>query len=324
MLIISFSCMYIDIHNISMHIVKKQDQIYRRTTKFIKLFTIVAAIVIVLNGIAMYNYMFKSQLEGEKLLTRVANQKTLRDNEVSNKNVHKKRINKSLNSDLMPLQNNHVQNIHSHHKRKLLSKLLNATVKKGDYPADIFTKAEKQSGYIVFHIIGVFYMFLGLAIVCDEFFVPALHVISKSLKISDDVAGATFMAAGGSAPEFFTSLFGAFFSESNVGFGTIVGSAVFNVLFVIGMCAIFSKILLNLTWWPLLRDSVFYIIALALLIVFFRDQYIDWWESLSLFLVYGLYVSFMFFNTKLERGVKNMLSRRLSVTPLESEKSTQV
>jgi sodium/potassium/calcium exchanger 2 len=50
-------------------------------------------------------------------------------------------------------------------------------------------------------------MFIALAIVCDEFFVPTLSVIIERLKITEDVAGATFMAAGGSAPELFTSLF---------------------------------------------------------------------------------------------------------------------
>ena len=60
--------------------------------------------------------------------------------------------------------------------------------------------------------------------------------------MSDDVAGATFMAAGGSAPELFTSLFGVFIARSSVGIGTIVGSAVFNILFVIGCCAIFAKV----------------------------------------------------------------------------------
>ena len=43
-------------------------------------------------------------------------------------------------------------------------------------------------------------MFVALAIVCDEFFVPALDVIIEVLGCSEDVAGATFMAAGGSAP----------------------------------------------------------------------------------------------------------------------------
>ena len=55
-----------------------------------------------------------------------------------------------------------------------------------------------------------------------------------SLGISEDVAGATFMAAGGSAPELFTSMIGVFIAFSDVGIGTIVGSAVFNILFVIG------------------------------------------------------------------------------------------
>jgi len=69
------------------------------------------------------------------------------------------------------------------------------------FPPDLFTLAQRKSGAIVFHICGVVYMFVALAIVCDEFFVPALEVIIEKLDIPDDVAGATFMAAGGSAPE---------------------------------------------------------------------------------------------------------------------------
>ena len=46
-------------------------------------------------------------------------------------------------------------------------------------------------------------------------------------KDKPDVAGDTFMAAGGSAPELFTSLIGACITENDVSFGTIVGSAVF-------------------------------------------------------------------------------------------------
>jgi hypothetical protein len=61
------------------------------------------------------------------------------------------------------------------------------------------------------------------------------------LGISPDVAGATFMAAGGSAPELFTSVIGIFFAKNDVGIGTIVGSAVFNILFVIAACAFAAK-----------------------------------------------------------------------------------
>lgn len=60
--------------------------------------------------------------------------------------------------------------------------------------------------------------------VCDDFFVPSLEVIVEKLKLSEDVAGATFMAAGSSAPELFTSLMGVA-QETDVGVGTIVGYA---------------------------------------------------------------------------------------------------
>uniref|UniRef100_H3DPW3 Solute carrier family 24 member 2 n=1 Tax=Tetraodon nigroviridis TaxID=99883 RepID=H3DPW3_TETNG len=173
----------------------------------------------------------------------------------------------------------------------------------GDYPTDLFTIEERRQGYVVLHMFGMLYMFIALAIVCDEFFVPALTVITEKLEISDDVAGATFMAAGGSAPELFTSVIGVFISHSNVGIGTIVGSAVFNILFVIGMCALFSKEVLHLTWWPLFRDVSFYIIGLLMLIYFFLDNQIMLTESAQL-VTYCCYVTFMKFNSKVERFIK--------------------
>ncbi|XP_071345628.1 sodium/potassium/calcium exchanger 1-like [Trachinotus anak] len=190
--------------------------------------------------------------------------------------------------------------------------------RKGDYPEDIFSVEQRQQGWVVLHIIGMTYMFVALAIVCDEFFVPALEVITVSLEISDDVAGATFMAAGGSAPELFTSLIGVFISHSNVGIGTIVGSAVFNILFVIGMCAIFSREMLHLTWWPLFRDVTFYILDLIMLIIFFLDNMILWWESILLVLGYVSYVSFMKFNSQIEQAVKSQLNKHMSIVKVWS------
>ncbi|XP_051934550.1 sodium/potassium/calcium exchanger 2-like isoform X2 [Hippocampus zosterae] len=179
----------------------------------------------------------------------------------------------------------------------------------GEYPPDLFDLQQKRRGAVILHMFGMIYMFIALAIVCDEFFVPALTVITEKLTISDDVAGATFMAAGGSAPELFTSIIGVFISHSNVGIGTIVGSAVFNILFVIGMCAIFSKEILNLTWWPLFRDVSFYILDLILLIVFFLDNFISVWESITLLSGYAAYVIFMKFNSNVEGFVKNCMNK---------------
>lgn len=145
---------------------------------------------------------------------------------------------------------------------------------------------------VILHLMGLIYMFVALAIVCDEFFVPSLAVLTEKLAISDDVAGewmrerrwrntlqslgATFMAAGGSAPEFFTSVIGVFIAQNNVGIGTIVGglwlvcaiirlytvdnlgSATFNILCVLACCTLFSTTVLKLTWWPLFRWEIIY------------------------------------------------------------------
>ncbi|XP_077424911.1 sodium/potassium/calcium exchanger 1-like isoform X1 [Vanacampus margaritifer] len=195
---------------------------------------------------------------------------------------------------------------------------------KGEYPEDIFSVEERRRGWVVLHISGMMYMFVSLAIVCDEFFVPALGVIIDKFEISDDVAGATFMAAGGSAPELFTSLIGVFIAHSNVGIGTIVGSAVFNILFVIGMCALFSREVLHLTWWPLFRDVSFYIVDLILLIIFFLDNVIMWWESLMLVASYTLYVTFMKFNGQIEHVFKAQLYKHKSIVQIITDEELEV
>ncbi|CAN8005387.1 unnamed protein product, partial [Ixodes hexagonus] len=185
----------------------------------------------------------------------------------------------------------------------------NDTEKRAQFPKDIFNEDQRRKGAVILHVMGMVYMFVALAIVCDEFFIPALDVIIIKMNISEDVAGATFMAAGGSAPELFTSVIGVFISFDDVGIGTIVGSAVFNILFVISMCAIFSKSVLQLTWWPLFRDVTFYSVILIVLMHFFNDSIIYWWEALVLLLCYVAYVTFMKFNEPLEKMIKKLLNR---------------
>lgn len=63
------------------------------------------------------------------------------------------------------------------------------------FPPDLFSEDQLRKGAIIFHIIGMIYMFVALAIVCDEFFIPSLDVITEKLDISEDVAGATFMVS---------------------------------------------------------------------------------------------------------------------------------
>ena len=199
---------------------------------------------------------------------------------------------------------------------------------KSDFPEDAFSDNDLKNGAVILHVVGIVYMFSGLAIVCDEFFVPALGVITEKLGLTEDVAGATFMAAGGSAPELFTSLVGTLVLEGDVGIGTIVGSAVFNILFVIGMCSFFSRGILTLTWWPLFRDICFYTVSLIMLICFFLDGGLHWWEALIMFCWYIAYVTFMKYNLQVEAWFKHLIGKCCNTTlepahvPHERRKST--
>ncbi|XP_005986659.1 sodium/potassium/calcium exchanger 4 [Latimeria chalumnae] len=144
-------------------------------------------------------------------------------------------------------------------------------------------------------------MFYGLAIVCDDFFVTSLEKICEKLHLSEDVAGATFMAAGSSTPELFASVIGVFITHGDVGVGTIVGSAVFNILCIIGVCGIFAGQVVHLTWWSLFRDSLYYTVSVIALIIFIKDERIVWWEALVLIIMYIIYILIMKFNMKMQK-----------------------
>ncbi len=141
----------------------------------------------------------------------------------------------------------------------------------------------------LFYIISLLFLFYILAKICDEYFVKSLDMISNKFKLPEDVAGATFMAIGTSAPEFFTSVIALTkVGSENIGAGTIVGSAIFNILVIVGGAAIVSTAFLS--WRPVLRDMLFYSIAIVILLFTFRDGVINMAEAFSYLVAYGFYI----------------------------------
>ena len=57
------------------------------------------------------------------------------------------------------------------------------------FPKGIFNQTQRLEGAVIVHFLVAFYMFVGLAIVCDEYFVPSLSSICKFLNLKEDVAG---------------------------------------------------------------------------------------------------------------------------------------
>ncbi|XP_052863771.1 probable sodium/potassium/calcium exchanger CG1090 [Anopheles cruzii] len=169
------------------------------------------------------------------------------------------------------------------------------------FPEPLMGPNVRKHGGLILHVLVAIFTFLGLAIVCDDYFVSSLDRICEELKLSPDVAGATFMAAGSSAPELATVVIGVFFAKDDIGISGVIGSAVFNIMFVISVCALSSGTVLQLNWWPLVRDCTFYTISiLVMLIVIFNDV-ISWPEALVMMLFYVVYCVALHFNTPLEK-----------------------
>ncbi len=143
---------------------------------------------------------------------------------------------------------------------------------------------------VVLHIVFLLFLFWVLALVCDVVFVPALEKIARRLKMSAEFAGATLMAVGSSAPELFTSIFALtkWWDAISMWAGTIVGSALFNILVIIGATAMVSKI--KLSWKPVIRDLWMYIVAIVLLLFTFMDWQIVLWEVILYVAFYIIYI----------------------------------
>ncbi len=143
--------------------------------------------------------------------------------------------------------------------------------------------------FALFLLAASFYL---LAVITEEFFVPSIDAIAQRLKMGSDAAGATLLAMGSSAPEFFTAFFAitglAGSGHGDVGAGTIVGSAIFNVLVIVGASAMFRAV--KLQWQPVIRDQIFYSITIIMLLVAFMDGKIVLYEAIVFVLMYIVYV----------------------------------
>eukprot|EP00560_Eucampia_antarctica_P007356 CAMPEP_0197828358 /NCGR_PEP_ID=MMETSP1437-20131217/4936_1 /TAXON_ID=49252 ORGANISM="Eucampia antarctica, Strain CCMP1452" /NCGR_SAMPLE_ID=MMETSP1437 /ASSEMBLY_ACC=CAM_ASM_001096 /LENGTH=329 /DNA_ID=CAMNT_0043429537 /DNA_START=38 /DNA_END=1024 /DNA_ORIENTATION=+ len=140
--------------------------------------------------------------------------------------------------------------------------------------------------------------------VTEERFVPALNVIATYFNIPDDVAGATLMAAGASAPELFSSLVALFVTHSALGLGTIVGSEVFNQLVICAGCVLTAtdgKLKLNKQ--IVAREVFFYALSITVFLYALSDRrpavtdttgvnhiYVSFTKASALFGVYIAYV----------------------------------
>ena len=134
-----------------------------------------------------------------------------------------------------------------------------------------------------------------LAIITDEYFIVSLDQISRRLNLPSTVAGASLMAMGSSAPELaiaIIALFSAGGAHSDIGIGTIVGSAVFNILIITGASAIVRPA--RVSWPSAVRDMTMYVACIILLLFAISDGTVSLPETLGFLGLYAIYLMILF------------------------------
>jgi K+-dependent Na+/Ca+ exchanger-like protein len=139
-------------------------------------------------------------------------------------------------------------------------------------------------------IVALIISFYLLAEISDRYFVVSLDRISDKLGMSHDMAGATLMAIGSSAPELFVAIIAIFKpgGHAEIGIGTIVGSALFNLLVIVGAVGIVKKS--TLAWQPVVRDLGFYVLSIAILFYVLINGSVSIWEAASFLVLYAVYI----------------------------------
>jgi len=111
--------------------------------------------------------------------------------------------------------------------------------------------------------------------------------ISKEAGISEWVIGATVIAIGTSLPELATSLVATVKKQYNIGVGTIIGSNIFNLLFVLGITSMLFPLAFQKNWF----DVIIMIAASFMMIAFMKTGWsISRKEGSILFALYIFYI----------------------------------
>lgn len=113
--------------------------------------------------------------------------------------------------------------------------------------------------------------------------------IAVAFNISNKIIGLTIIAAGTSLPELMTSVVAAFKKKSDIAIGNVIGSNIFNLLFVLPISVMVNPIEYNGTFDV---DILVLLTGTALLLLAMitgKRKKLDRWEAIIILLLFCLY-----------------------------------
>ncbi len=133
-------------------------------------------------------------------------------------------------------------------------------------------------GFIVTGIVGL--------IAGGKVVITQAVIIAEQFGVSQKVIGLTIVAAGTSLPELATSVVAALKKHPDIAIGNIVGSNIFNLLFILGISSTISPLPYKIAFN---QDFTLMLVATTLLFVYMfipKKHRLDRWQGLLFILIY--------------------------------------
>lgn len=140
---------------------------------------------------------------------------------------------------------------------------------------------------------GIVYSFIGIVgiIAGGDFVVDSATEIATSFGIDQMLIGLTIVALGTSLPELVTSIVAAIKGETDIAVGNVVGSNIFNILFVLGMSVTINPI--RVTFDSIYDSVILIIISIIVFIPMLRKHSLTRMWGILMILMYICYLSYI-------------------------------
>lgn len=154
------------------------------------------------------------------------------------------------------------------------------------------------------YFINILLLIVGMVLLVKgaDFFVGGASDIAKKLGIPSLIIGLTLVSIGTSLPEASVSINAAITNSSDLSFGNVIGSNIFNSLFIIGICSIIIPTVVS-------KDLIKFDIPILILVMTILSLFayaitpyvIDRWEAAIMFVLFCLYIILVVFRAFKQR-----------------------
>ncbi|UMM34289.1 hypothetical protein L5515_007434 [Caenorhabditis briggsae] len=160
----------------------------------------------------------------------------------------------------------------------------------------MYVKCQHDTGlrvlYIILAVIWLAFCFIVVSTIADDFFCPSISGIVTHLRMSESVAGVTFLAFGNGAPDVlgsFTSVLTTAKPKADLALGDLFGTSIFVTTVVLAIVILTKSFRVAII--PTLRDLIFYLITLAFIVFcFLKFDRVEVWMSATFIGIYVVYV----------------------------------